>query len=189
MKLKSKDLILHLLYVSGRTAHEPIMGVTRFQKMVFLFEREIWSSFKFDTKIPESELPTFEPYYFGPFSAKLNEDLNFLSNLGFIEKSDINFESLDREEQQEIDVLLNDTHYKVSRDMIRSTFALSEKGKRFVESGKAGKLTPIQTQTLEEFKKRCTSVPLASLLKYVYVKYPSMTTKSQIRKSVLGSHA
>lgn len=186
MKLKSKDLILHILNVKGRKPQEPIIGITRFQKMVFLFEKEIWSDFKFDRLIPESELPQFDPYYFGPFSEKLNADIEFLCNLGFIDKSEIDFSRLDSEECKDLIALSKQHANDELQEFITCEFSLSSKGKRFVELGKAGVLSATQNEVLEQFKLKCTSVPLGSLLKYVYVKYPSMTVKSQIRKAVLG---
>lgn len=184
MKLKSKDLILHLLMATGREPKEAIFGITRFQKMVFLFEKEIWPEFKFDKLIPEYELPKFEPYHYGPFSEGVVSDIEFLVNLGFVNAEDISYELLDEEERLELQLvgsLISDKTIRTS-----TKFSISSKGIRFVESGRAGHLSSIQRGTLEKFKLKCTSVPLAALLNYVYVKYPKMITRSLITKEVLG---
>lgn len=189
MKLKSKDLILHMLNAKGSYSGEPILGITRFQKMIFLFEKEIWPNFKFDKIIPENELPQFEPYFFGPFSEKVNEDIDFLCSLGFIKKTEIDFSNIDPKDKIDFNQISQGVDVTDSRYFNTSQFSLSTKGQKFIAAERAGKLSNTQREILDQFKLKCTSVPLGSLLKYVYVKYPAMTIKSQIRKTVLGSHA
>lgn len=55
-----------------------IVGVTRLQKLLFLVEKEGQVNLK------DSD---FEPYKFGPFSRKVQDDIDFLVNLGYIESS------------------------------------------------------------------------------------------------------
>ena len=65
-------------------------------------------------------------------------------------------------------------------------FWLSHIGREFVTEGEAGQLGEEQWQALDEFKRRCTGTPLRTLLRYVYTKYPKMTTESKIREQLLS---
>jgi uncharacterized protein YwgA len=86
-KITGKDLILLLLYAPGKTGEyaEKIEGRTRLQKMVFLFEKEVYPKFKQNKLITEEDLPRFIPYDYGPFSKQVYDDLEFLIGLGFVE--------------------------------------------------------------------------------------------------------
>lgn len=79
--LSSKDLLLSFLYSPGIEAkiNEPITGRTKLTKMMYLFEKQLYSQF-FEESI-QIKLPDFEPYFFGPFSKQLFEDLAFLKQL------------------------------------------------------------------------------------------------------------
>ncbi|MCK5492846.1 MAG: DUF4065 domain-containing protein [Candidatus Omnitrophica bacterium] len=75
--MDKNDILLILLYADGNT---PIVGTTRFQKLLFLIEQE--------KKIkPEKESFGFEAYKFGPASKKLYDDLDTLVNMGFMQKT------------------------------------------------------------------------------------------------------
>ena len=76
-EMNGKDLLLAFLYSPGVSPqnNEPIVGRTKLTKMMFLFEKQIYPRFFEDTI--QIELPVFEPYYFGPFSKQLFEDLSF----------------------------------------------------------------------------------------------------------------
>lgn len=58
----------------------PIVGATRLQKLIFLVEKE-------GGEAVSTEQFEFEAYKFGPFSKQLKDDMDFLINLGFLEKS------------------------------------------------------------------------------------------------------
>ena len=76
-ELNGKDLLLSFLYSPGMgtVKNEKIVGRTKIQKMMFLFEKQIYQDF-FSENLQIS-LPEFSPYYFGPFSRELYEDLSF----------------------------------------------------------------------------------------------------------------
>ena len=88
--ITSKDLLLCFLYSPGMDiiTNEPIIGRTKLTKMMYLFEKEIFSSFFKDNV--DIILPSFEPYYFGPFSRQLFEDLAFFQSIGMIEAEETN---------------------------------------------------------------------------------------------------
>lgn len=56
---------------------EPVEGITRFQKLVFLFDREIHE---------EEDIYQFRPDKYGPFSKRLYDDLDWLVEKGLVER-------------------------------------------------------------------------------------------------------
>jgi uncharacterized protein YwgA len=74
--MKKSDLVLLLL--NGDNRH-PIDGMTKFQKLVFLTQKEVLDKFvnikiKFD----------FGPNRFGPFSMEICDEVDFLKSVGMI---------------------------------------------------------------------------------------------------------
>lgn len=185
----SKDLLLLLLYARGHKNRvcEPVRGRTRLMKMIFLFDKEVRRRFNLEKAVPKDCLPDFSPYDFGPFSAKVFSDLEFLVELGFVDvrrtsdSATLEEEALEYEYWQAgSDAEVDDTAQPEEEE-----FALSRIGRQFVEEGEAGELTPEQWRGLDEFKRRCTGTDLRTLLRYVYTKYPEMTTESKIRDELL----
>ena len=179
----SKDLLMVLLAAKGKKnqKYESIVGRTRIMKMVFLFEKEIRKKFN-EEIISESDLPDFKPYDYGPFSATVYEDLEFLVNMGFIEVKSSGTEEMLQDEIEEYEYwqTLSHDEYRVFVEQ----FSLDDLGKRYVQS--KIELSKSQWKTLAEFKKRCTITTLSSLLKYIYSRYPRYTKKSKIRDQVLS---
>ena len=184
----SKDLLMLLLYARGANGRrcEPIRGRTRLMKMVFLFDEEIRRQFNLDKVITEAALPDFTPYDFGPFSANVFDDLEFLVGMGFIQPRLVG--ELPEEEAEEY------AYWQASSATgdddpgaeAEEEFALSAIGRGFVEDELMGSLSEQQWQVLDEFKARCAAMPLRTLLRYVYGKYPQTTTKSRIREEILS---
>ena len=185
--LNGKDLILLLLYVPGYRGEkcEGIVGRTRIMKMIFLFRKEVWASFKFDKVIPEEYLPNFIPYDYGPFSTTVYSDIEFLKNLTFVTSGDEMLETTEEEALEyqwwleEVDLGEQElSAYQAER------FALTPKGRSFVEDILLGRLSMEQIRVLSAFKVRCTSVSLHTLLKYVYTKYKDYTSNSKIKEEI-----
>jgi uncharacterized protein YwgA len=181
----NKDLLMLLLYAKGKTGSicEPIVGKTRLVKMIFLFDKEIRKKFNLDKIIPDEIMPDFKACDFGPFSADVYKDLEFLVELGFIEVQPVDEEMLPDE--------VGEYEYwqAISGDSDRpyqEKFLLTEIGKKFVEKKLLSEFQKQQLEVFDSFKERCTSTSLASLLKYVYSRYPEQTTHSKIRDKVLG---
>lgn len=183
----SKDLIVLLLYAKG--AHgklcEPIIGRTRLVKLLFLFDKEIRSKFNLKKEIPDSALPSFEPYNYGPFSDQIWADLEFLVNFGMVKVKPVGADdeaSMDAElTENEYWQLKTGNESSISSYGDTEEFSLTPEGREFVKSGAIGKLTSDQWGIFDKFKKRCTEIPLEALLRYVYNKYPEMAIKSKIR--------
>jgi hypothetical protein len=91
-----KDLLLLLLYSPGTTknVNEPIVGRTRMMKAVFLFKTELFKRFKENIELKEENLYEFFPWFFGPFSADVYNDLTFFILRGFVDVKFSNQEAL-----------------------------------------------------------------------------------------------
>ena len=184
-----KDLIVLLLYAKGAKSKpcEPILGRTRLIKMVFLFNEEVRRKFNLGQIVAEKALPDFKPYDYGPFAEQVYIDLEFLVDTSYVKVKHLGFDSEMNEELPEYQYWqatagLNDEVEGVSGV---DEFSLSEVGKKFVEDGELGELSQEQWDVLDKFKARCTSIPLKALLRYVYAKYPKMTTNSKILEDIL----
>lgn len=179
----SKDLLMVLLAAKGKKNQkwEPITGRTRLMKMIFLFEKEIRKKFN-EEIISEKELPDFKPYDYGPFSAKVYEDLEFLINMGFIDVVSSGTDEMLPDEMEEYAYwqTISDDEDRVFVER----FSLSELGQKYVN--KKINLSSHQWDILAEFKNRCVVASLSSLLKYIYSRYPKYITKSKIRDQVLN---
>ncbi|WP_457608042.1 hypothetical protein [Nitratifractor sp.] len=163
-KLKSVELLLLLLYLDNK---KPIVGHTKLQKMVFLFEKEIYKKYGFSNLM--QNLFGFEAYHYGPYSKRVVKDLDFLNNYGFI---DIKNYSLD----DSTDYLENDEYRKNYFE-----YNITSTGIKYVEDRVLTKLDQFQVEALEGLKKGVNSMEIDKLLSYVYRNYPEMTKNSLIK--------
>jgi hypothetical protein len=186
----SKDLLMLLLAARGHQGRdsEPIRGRTRLMKMVFLFDKEVRPKFNLKKVIPPEAIPDFAPYHFGPFSDTVFKDLEFLVNLGFVTVKRVG-EPLPVEEAAETSEYWEaggESSIEMEGPDYEEEFSLSSRGKVFVESVLRTDLTTEQKAALDKFKAQCTGFPLRTLLRYVYTKYPDMTTESKIRDEIVS---
>lgn len=185
----SKDILLLLLAAKGHRGneYEPIQGQTRLMKMVFLFEKEIYKHFKLGKAISEDAFPNFEAYDYGPYSAQVYTDLEFLVDIGLIDVTDAGTEDGDVVEAVEYEYWQATTKASDEQetDNLGRKFSLSQLGKDYVKEELKNQLTGEQWRILHEFKARCTGTSLRALLRYVYTKYEDMTKKSKIRDEIL----
>ena len=106
----------------------------------------------------------------------------------FISISEVNEESIP-EELFEFIHWINEANLKLDTDSyIPEEFTITKLGIEFVNTRLIDKLSDEQLDLLNEFKKRCTEISLRTLLKYVYINYPKMTTKSKIREEILKEY-
>lgn len=184
----SKDLLMLLLYAAGPRGEicEPIQGQTRIMKMIFLFKKEISRRFNLDQVIDEKAFPDFEAYDYGPYSASVYADLEFLVNLRFVEVVLEGEPEITEEERREFDywTATGNVDDEIDSQYLGRQFRLTPMGRKFVEAKLM--LSDEQMKVLAEFKKRCCEASLRSLLRYVYTRYGDMTVKSKIRDEVLG---
>jgi uncharacterized protein len=186
-----KDLIMLLLYAPGTsgTLCDPIEGQTRLMKMIFLFKKELSRRFNLDQVIDDKAFPEFEAYDYGPYSASVYSDLEFLVNLNFVEVILAGEPEILEEERQEFEYwsATKNEDEDLDTQYLGRHFRLTELGKKFVEKKLVEEkgLTQDQLKVLGDFKKRCCESSLRSLLRYVYTRYEDMTEKSKIKHEVL----
>jgi uncharacterized protein YwgA len=186
----SKDLLVLLLYTPGQTgkACEPIQGQTRLMKMIFLFKEEIAGKFNLGQVIDDDAFPKFEPFDYGPYAGQVYADLEFLVNYEFVAILTDGDSELTEEERQEFDywTATGNEDDDINASAVGRKFALTKRGREFVAKRRLwDDLSAAQQKVLQEFKARCVSASLRSLLRYVYTKYESMTKKSLIRHEIL----
>lgn len=177
-----------LLLLSGNE----IVGTTRFQKLVFL------TQFSKD-KVSNKDLFNFEAYKFGPVSKKLYDDLEFLVNIGYIEKSDekgdVSEHSLENIEKLNTDDLFlseknetcaseeNDDRVEITTGDDNVVYRITKKGLKYVEENKI--LQSSEASKIGELKNRYQKWNLKELLQYIYTSYPDFATESEIRDKIL----
>ncbi len=189
-KLSEGDIVLLLLYANNCS---PIRGRTRFQKILFVFEKEIYTQYAFDKGLTGQQSFNFCPYNYGPFSVKAYKLLEFFINIGMVEKNKMESEiefgmdgigdyqiiNSDIEQSGGIeDVTLPSIN-------IDENYGLSVEGKNFVEKNLLLFYKDDRKEVLDNFKIKLSESSLGDILKYVYSKYPDMTIESKIRDEVL----
>lgn len=168
-----KDLLLLVLSADDDA---PVVGVTRLQKYLFLLqETERW---KERLKRPYE----FRAYDFGPFDDQIYADLDFLENLGLVEKAESGAEpSAERGEERAASESWATRDPEFAPEASSETiwaYRLTDKGREFVrdrlEVGDADR------EAIEDLKKRWNSVPLAQFLRWLYSEYPQMAVNTKL---------
>lgn len=174
------DAIVLLLgaEVPGASPGE-IKGVTRLEKLIFLLERET------NSKEWLQEDAKFEPYNFGPFSQRVYQAVDLLASAQLIEDSD-SPASDDLDTWETRSKIGFDEGGERGRDpYVTRDFKLTPRGWKYFRALESelpsGALTEVS-----DFKRQFAFLPLRQLVRYVYLRYESFTTKSIIRDAVLG---
>ncbi|MGD0265300.1 MAG: hypothetical protein ABSD47_10195 [Candidatus Methylomirabilota bacterium] len=183
-----RELLLLLIGLGeGKAPTASVSGITRLQKLLFLLEQEGHIQ-------PKGEGFAFEPYKAGPYSSRLYDDLELLENLGLI-RSEATAEST-LTETVEIDRLSfedlmggfegRDGGSRAVDSLEERRFTLTSEGKKRAERLLAtGEYQPV-VEGIRKVKSTYSHYSLRDLLRYVYQKYPEMTTESEIINEVLG---
>lgn len=126
-----------------------IRGATKFQKLAFLAQEEYGVE----------ELHEFEPHKYGPFSESLTGAVKALEQKGLVEK---------REEQ-------------VSGGNEMVIYSLTDEGERVVKTLLHERDEDVGStlEPVDDLKREKGALSLDRLLRYVYKKYPEMTTESE----------
>ncbi len=183
-----KDLILLLLFAPGRTGQtaEPLLGMTRITKLLFLACQELG----IDQLVRNPY--RFVPYKLGPFAPQLYDDLDLLIHTGLIRAEELKpaappFIQAELETVRQL-LILNSGIGKTERlDSAQLLISLTPKGKKFARLlfEKAQRKQKNLGPGLKIIKAQFGSLPLSSLLRYVYLRYPEYTTRSEILKKIL----
>lgn len=198
-----RDLLLLLIGsdFDGST-NASISGMTRLQKLLFLLEREALIK-------PANGGFEFEPYKAGPYSPKLYDDLELLENLGLIRSeavAGLMTEATDPTPGSGTWTEAVDLNHVTFEELMggfeeleggsraidsfeERRFALTDKGRERVETLlRNGDLRGV-TDGIRRVKSQFSRYSLRDLLRYVYKKYPEMTTEPEIVDVVLGRQA
>jgi uncharacterized protein YwgA len=179
------DLVIMLLYARGASGKfgEPIVGVTRLTKLLFLLERE--TSVKDGFK--------FIPYKMGPYSPDITPIIEFLSTFPspdsplLAKRSGNKPPRIDPEESKYWqDIASDDDNIFAFADQNNQKFELTEKGLKVAETIWNEQPEDVRN-AIGEIKQKYSPRPLKVLLKYVYEKYEDMTSESEIKDWVKGN--
>ncbi|HUT74307.1 MAG TPA: hypothetical protein VM221_05685 [Armatimonadota bacterium] len=205
-----RALLLALLYAPGarRMPGEPIAGITRLQKLLFLLQEE------YGLRKGGRGVLVFEPYRFGPYSAALYDEISFLENLNLItDRRDTGAASAEETEQEDklveglmaeaetegsigaeiseedvkgLEYLLDDVPGEdaLEANPDERQFCLTPRG---MASAKAvfDSLSSDERHALESAKSRFGGMSLRNLIRYVYTQYPESASESEIRDRIL----
>jgi len=181
------DLLLLLLYAPGRTNRfaEPLLGMTRITKLLFLALTEL------NLKKLTRTSYRFVPYKLGPFAPELYDDLEVLMQAELIRAATVDPSGMPiiRTDARTIRLLteLNTGITTAERlDSAQLLLSLTPRGKKFARLlfQKAQRKQKNLAPGLKIIKARFGSLPLTQLLRYVYQHYPEYTTRSEIIKKL-----
>jgi len=179
MAISRKGMLLVLIGAN----ETPVEGTTRLQKYCFLSEREE------GVEIDDQGFD-FIKYHFGPYSPRLYDDLETLENYGLIETVSTSrradaVEALEEKEFTAEFLLGREDQAEARATLQERVYRLTDKGKEFVRKLESqGKCTEEITK-IRRVKSRFSNYSLRDLIRYVYQRYPEMTTESEIREIVL----
>jgi uncharacterized protein YwgA len=184
--MKRSDIVLLLLYPFTNN-EGAIVGTTRLQKLLFLLEKEGGV----DPKLTQFN---FVPYKFGPASKRLYDDLEFLTGLGLIERSDHKPFEIEKG-PEDIDAISADDllSEREESDDPRSleqipadstVYRIAEKGLEHLRTNQL--VNSDQFRAAEKVKRKFSRYSLTELLRYVYSKYPDYTVESEIKERFNG---
>lgn len=146
-------LPLALLYA---TENHQINGRTRFQKLIFLMQKEGNLN-----KLEPTDTYRFEPYDYGPFSSDLYDDLDEHIERDLIEDS---MEEMDEEE-----------------DIVEYKYQLKSEGKDFVKRHISSEEIQEVVQEAKRIVQEYENMHLPELINIVYSKYPDYAENSVLR--------
>jgi uncharacterized protein YwgA len=183
------DVLVLLLYAKGETGkvNEPIRGITRLEKLMYLLDREG----EFHKYLSNYQ---FVAYDYGPFSSRLWDDIETLKDesLGLVEVQEVSssyfIETSDAEKAMEEESELKEKTLGSDAKKKVEIYSLSERGEK-VANQLFNELSAEERSILENIKRRFNSMSLFELIRYVYLKYPESTVYSKIRSDILGEAA
>ena len=168
MKLSEKSILLLLLYLNNR---EPIVGKTKFQKLVYVYDEEYHKQLELHKKLNLNEvnLFSFRPYHYGPFSDKLPISIKALVSWNYVKEK-----------------IEEDAFSFEDRLGERVSYELLDIGNCYVEEKILKYLDNYTLEKLSDFKSKYTKMSTREIIRYVYVTYEEMTVNSRIKDDVLN---
>lgn len=162
----------------GALDAEPVVGVTRLQKYLYLLQTDYGWSERFPVREPYS----FQPYDFGPFDSQVYADLEFLQNVGLVEAKRLGEEP--RAENDELRHVA--TEWGTSdpefapweEDDQVAEYSLTSRGRDFV---KQLELDPERASELDGLKGEWNRRSLTELLRWLYRSHPDSATNTKLK--------
>jgi len=131
---------------------EQIEGITRFQKLVFMAQKE--------TPSLQTESYEFDSYDYGPFSKELYDDIDRLVRNGYIDRS---VEETGNGNEKHI-------------------YSITEKGRNYIRQileSETGR-DDLAVEELRQLKEEYNEMPILQLIRLIYNRYPSYAEDSKL---------
>lgn len=167
-KLIKIEWLIALLYSDNS---EKIYGITRFEKLLFLYLMQ-------NKYLEEIKSFGFEAYDYGPHSDDIRDLLYSLRDIKLIEIG-----TRDTKDFLNIDDVETDKSIKPIYYDKEEIYSLTEKGK---DIGSRIKNKFPNFKDISTFKANFNQIELRRLIQLIYTKYPAMTEKSKILKDIFG---
>ena len=198
-------LLIHAPGTSGRI-NEPVKGITRLQKLLFLTHQET------DVSKQLQHAYRFSPYRFGPYSSEVYDDIEYLESFDILVQSNnpnpvsppsrgivqlprpLAVEAQKRARASAPDVVEARLEYEdlfeddiadstLSSEFEARLFALTSYGLRRATQSLQSMppaLSNRVSESLADIKRQYNRLTLRNLLRYVYAHYPTWTQESEI---------
>jgi uncharacterized protein YwgA len=177
------DLLILLLFTPGHTGKEgePIEGITRLQKLMFLLRQGLGPGKMVDL----AKMYGYKPYKMGPYSDELARDLEELIAAGIIRGDRLEYWIRDDSDEMldaDPDV---DMPARKKKKVESIRYSLTQELGIQIGSDLWKTLDSAERRELKKFKTFFNALSLRQLLIFAYERFPEFTTESVI-KSQLG---
>ena len=177
----SMDLLITLLYTPDREGiPEPIEGITRLQKLLFLLQQR--GKYTSRDLVDLAEEYQYEAYKMGPYAKRLNQDLEELESAGIVVTERLDYWLPDDMDGPAEEDAIFDSPIPPRKRVQSSRFVLSKDLGLRVGQELWKSLTPKQRTELSDFKHFFNSLSLRQLLIFTYEKFPEYTSESTIKE-------
>ncbi|MFA5771118.1 MAG: type II toxin-antitoxin system antitoxin SocA domain-containing protein [Thermoplasmata archaeon] len=181
MSIKSvADLMVLLFYAKGSSGqqNEEIYGITRLEKLMYLFLRE--GGFQ---NVLSKEI-NYEAYDFGPYSSEIYDLLESLKGMDIVKVREQNITNI----KEIVDAYYAEAKGQIEKISGKRMEVYSLKTDRGFRVAKMllARVAPEEIQRIEDIKKKYNQIALDDLLRYVYTTYPESAKKSKIIENILG---
>lgn len=176
------DLLLTLLFAPGKSGRdaEPIEGITRLQKLLFLLQQDIGPK----QLVKEAEAYRYKSYKMGPYCEQLRSDLEELESAGIVVTKRLDYwlpDDGDGVPEKGADF---DTPTRETKRVESYRFSLSPDLGQQIGKELWDDLGRKDREELAAFKAFFNSLSLRQLLIFTYEKYPEFTEASTIKKQL-----
>jgi hypothetical protein len=171
--LLAEDLVLLLIAAEGPDGGTGrLNGITRLEKLLFLADKE--------TKVSAAvnQPFAFRAYDYGPYSKGVYEAVDLLEQAGLLREERV-LEGASLDELEEDFAAGSDV-----REGVERRFVLTDSGKQVADLLRTR--NPRESTDLATIKKQYSDLPLRTLIRLVYRKYPEYAKASKIRSEILN---